>query len=123
MTMIGKIRRMFHREDKSVREIARLTSLSRITIRKYPKEGSATSPACMVGAIDQPTTLREYRSSTTARYSQPWAVRIYVISDTHAQFGRATSNCRFSMFSATGSVCRLSVVETNLRFHFARKPS
>ncbi|QIE29471.1 hypothetical protein SBC1_71460 (plasmid) [Caballeronia sp. SBC1] len=44
MTMIGKVRRMFHRQDKSVREIARLTSLSRITIRKYLKEGSAQEP-------------------------------------------------------------------------------
>jgi len=35
MTMIGKIRRMFHRQNKSVREIARLTSLSRNTINKY----------------------------------------------------------------------------------------
>ena len=35
MTMIGKVRRMFHRQNKSVREIARLTSLSRNTISKY----------------------------------------------------------------------------------------
>ncbi|MFM0305976.1 hypothetical protein PQQ99_38380, partial [Paraburkholderia sediminicola] len=35
MTMIGKVRRMFHRQSKSVREIARLTSLSRNTISKY----------------------------------------------------------------------------------------
>jgi hypothetical protein len=32
MTMIGKVRRMFHRQNKSVREIARLTSLSRNTM-------------------------------------------------------------------------------------------
>lgn len=37
MTMIGKIRRMFHRQNKSIHEIARLTSLSRNTIRKYLK--------------------------------------------------------------------------------------
>ena len=35
MTMIGKVRRMFHRQNKLVREIARLTSLSRNTISKY----------------------------------------------------------------------------------------
>lgn len=35
MTMIGKVRRVFHRQKKSVREIARLTSLSRNTISKY----------------------------------------------------------------------------------------
>ncbi|WP_177318104.1 hypothetical protein [Burkholderia ubonensis] len=35
MTMIGKVRRMYHRQNKSVREISRLTSLSRNTIQKY----------------------------------------------------------------------------------------
>ena len=35
MAMIGKIRRMYHREKKSVREISRITSLSRNTIRKW----------------------------------------------------------------------------------------
>ncbi|AMM15324.1 integrase (plasmid) [Burkholderia sp. PAMC 28687] len=44
MTMIGKVRRMFHRQDKSVREIARLTSLSRNTIRKYLKDEVPQEP-------------------------------------------------------------------------------
>jgi transposase len=35
MAMIGKIRRMHHRQGKSVREISRVTSLSRNTIRKW----------------------------------------------------------------------------------------
>ena len=35
---------------------------------------STTSRLSMRPAIDQPTTLREWRSSTTARYSQPWRV-------------------------------------------------
>jgi transposase len=35
MAMIGKVRRMHHRQKKSVREIARATSLSRNTVRKY----------------------------------------------------------------------------------------
>ncbi len=35
MAMIGKIRRMFHRQGKSVREISRITSLSRNTIQKW----------------------------------------------------------------------------------------
>jgi transposase len=34
MTMMGEVRRMFYRQNKSVREIARLTSLSRNTISK-----------------------------------------------------------------------------------------
>jgi transposase len=35
MAMIGKIRRMHHRQGKSIREISRITSLSRNTIRKW----------------------------------------------------------------------------------------
>jgi transposase len=35
MAMIGKVRRMHFRQGKSVREIARRTSLSRVTIRKW----------------------------------------------------------------------------------------
>jgi transposase len=35
MAMIGKIRRMHHRHGKSIREISRITSLSRNTIRKW----------------------------------------------------------------------------------------
>jgi len=38
MSMIGKVRRMRFREHKSVREIARLTSLSRNTIRGWLRE-------------------------------------------------------------------------------------
>ena len=37
MAMIGKVRRMYFREKKSVREIVRLTSLSRNTVRKWLK--------------------------------------------------------------------------------------
>ena len=32
---------------------------------------SGTNSVAIVGFIDQPTSLREYRSITTARYSQP----------------------------------------------------
>ena len=37
MAMIGKVKRMYSREKKSVREIVRLTSLSRNTVRKWLK--------------------------------------------------------------------------------------
>ena len=37
MAMIGKVRRMHYRQKKSVREIARITSLSRNTVRKWLK--------------------------------------------------------------------------------------
>lgn len=35
MAMVGKVRRMHFRQNRSVREIARATSLSRNTVRKY----------------------------------------------------------------------------------------
>ncbi len=35
MAMIGKVRRMYHRQKKSIREILRITSLSRNTIDKW----------------------------------------------------------------------------------------
>jgi hypothetical protein len=41
---------------------------------------SQTSLAGMFGAMDQPTTLRAYRSSAVAKYSHPAPVRMYVIS-------------------------------------------
>ena len=37
MAMIGKVKRMYFRQKKSVREIVRLTSLSRNTVRKWLK--------------------------------------------------------------------------------------
>ena len=37
MAMIGKVKRMHFREKKSVREIVRLTGLSRNTVRKWLK--------------------------------------------------------------------------------------
>jgi len=49
MAMIGKVRRMHFRESKTVREIARATSLSRNTVRKYLR----------VEQVDQPRYRRE----------------------------------------------------------------
>ena len=40
MAMIGKVLRMHHRDRKSVREIAKATSLSRNTVRKYCAEAT-----------------------------------------------------------------------------------
>ena len=44
MVMIGKVLRMHHREKKSVREIAKATSLARNTVRKYLRLGKAEQP-------------------------------------------------------------------------------
>ena len=44
MAMIGKIRRMHLRQGKSVREIVRLTSLSRNTIKKWLQTPQGATP-------------------------------------------------------------------------------
>ncbi len=44
VAMIGKVLRMHHREKKSVREIARATSLSRNTVKKYLRVPEALPP-------------------------------------------------------------------------------
>ena len=44
MAMIGKVKRMHFREKKSVREIVRLTSLSRNTVRKWLKASVQEEP-------------------------------------------------------------------------------
>ena len=44
MAMIGKVKRMYFREKKSVREIVRLTSLSRNTVRKWLKTAVLEEP-------------------------------------------------------------------------------
>jgi transposase len=44
MAMIGKVKRMYFRQKKSVREIVRLTSLSRNTVRKWLKASVLDEP-------------------------------------------------------------------------------
>lgn len=50
MAMIGKVRRMHFRQGKSVREIVRLTSLSRNTVRKWLKAPLEGEPRYRRGA-------------------------------------------------------------------------
>ena len=58
MAMIGKVLRMHHREKKSVREIAKATSLARNTVRKYLRLGNAEAPQYRRPAV--PTKLAPY---------------------------------------------------------------
>ena len=58
MVMIGKVLRMHHREKKSVREIAKATSLARNTVRKYLRLGKAEAPQYRRPAV--PTKLAPY---------------------------------------------------------------
>jgi transposase len=63
MTMIGKVRRMFHRQNKSIREIARLTSLSRNTIHKYLHADIEEEPKYRRKA--KPTQLTPFHETLT----------------------------------------------------------
>lgn len=44
MAMVGRMRRLHYRQNRPLREIARMTSLSRNTIRKYLKGDVASEP-------------------------------------------------------------------------------
>ena len=60
MAMIGKVLRMRHRDNKSVREIARATSLSRNTVRKYLRRGKAEAPRYAQMLPDLPRLVHDY---------------------------------------------------------------
>ena len=52
--------------------------------------------------IAHPTTRREYRSSTTARYNQPQRVQTSVMSAAYLQFSASAVKSRSSTLAATG---------------------
>lgn len=53
-----------------------------------------TRLALIFALVAHPTTMRLKRSTTTAKYSQPSSVQMYVMSDTHLVFGTSTVNLR-----------------------------
>src|SRR5437867_6224117 len=61
MAMIGKVRRMHFRENKTVREIARATSLSRNTVRKYLRVEQVDEPRYRRAAA--PTKLTPFHEA------------------------------------------------------------
>ena len=71
MAMIGKIKRMHFRDKKSVREIVRLTSLSRNTVRKWLK----------TPVLEEP----KYRRSGTPRKLTPFVetLKLALKADAH----------------------------------------
>ena len=93
-----------------------------LRLRNAWSRAARASVLSLVSLVAQPTTRREKRSSSTARYSQPWAVAMYVTSPTHATFGAVVSNLRSRMFGAIGSSCLESVVRTKRRLLRPRRP-
>ena len=65
MAMIGKVRRMHCRQKKSVREIARMTSLSRNTVRKWLRAERVEEPKYRRGA--EPTQARRRSTRRSSR--------------------------------------------------------
>ena len=61
MAMIGKVKRMYFREKRSVREIVRLTSLSRNTVRKWLKAPVLEEPRYRRG--DRPGKLTAFHEA------------------------------------------------------------
>jgi hypothetical protein len=72
--------------------------------------------------IDHPTASRFPKSNTTAKYSHPSLVQMYVMSHTQTRFTSATEKSRFNTFSATGWLCAESVVTRNRRGLSTRIP-
>jgi transposase len=63
MAMIGKVRRMHYRQNKAVREIARATSLSRNTVRKYLRSERVEEPKYR--RAPAPTKLTPFHEAIT----------------------------------------------------------
>ena len=61
MAMIGKVKRMYFREKKSIRAIVRLTSLSRNTVRKWLKTPVLEEPRYRRG--EQPNKLTVFHEA------------------------------------------------------------
>ena len=82
---------------------------------------SQTSWAVMRSDMAQPTTRREYRSITVAKYSQPSSVHRYVMSLTYFWFGALAVKSCCSRFGATGKLCFEFVVALNFLAALARR--
>jgi len=91
MAMIGKVKRMHFREKKSVREIVRLTSLSRNTVRKWLK----------APVLEEPT----YRRSEAPGKLTPFhdAIKLALKVDAHRpRHERRTARALHAQIKADG---------------------
>ena len=96
MAMIGKVKRMFFREKKSVREIVLLTSLSRNTVRKWLK----------AAVLEEP----RYRRSEAPGKLTPFheSLRLALKVDAHrARHERRTARALHTQVKAEGYAGRL----------------
>ena len=86
MAMIGKVRRLHYRQQKSVREIARLTSLSRNTVRKWlkapvvvePKYRRGVRPGKLTPAANSSCPCYKRQEGTRCRIPSPNSARTFI---------------------------------------------
>src|SRR5579859_2207413 len=64
------------------------------------RRANSTSCSSSVAAMAQPTTMREKRSTITARYSQPSPVSTALVSVTHLLVGSSARNSRLRRLGA-----------------------
>jgi transposase len=91
MAMIGKVRRMHRREQRSIREIARTTSLSRNTVRKWLKRPLEGEP--------------KYRRGVQPRKLTPFyeALKLALEADAHRpKQGRRSARALYTEVRAAG---------------------
>lgn len=70
MIMYAKIKRMYFREKLSINEIARRTSLSRNTVKKWLRAEEGSEPQYHRQAI--PTKLSPYEEATVFSVKRFW---------------------------------------------------
>jgi transposase len=100
MAMIGKVKRMYFRQKKSVREIVRLTSLSRNTVRKWLK----------APVLDEPRYRRSQGPGKLSAFHD--AIKLALKADAHRpRHERRTARALHAQIRAdgyAGSYCRVT---------------
>jgi transposase len=94
MATIGKVRRMKHRDKKSIREIAKQTSLSRITIRKWLKEP-------IEHLVDDPKYKRAVKPTLITPY-EAWLDVALKADSRRAKHERRTAHALWTQIKAQG---------------------
>ena len=100
MVMYAKIRRMYFRENQSISEIARKTSLSRNTVKKWLRESDGCEPK-----------YRRNRSDKILKPFEPWLLQALKADSHRPKRDRRTSRKMFEAIQSqgfTGNYCRVT---------------
>jgi len=108
MATIGKVRRMKHRDKKSIREISKQTSLSRITIRKWLKE-----PLDLI--IGEPKPKRRELPSTVIKPFEAWLDLALRADGRRAKHERRTARALYKEIKLQGFAGSYSRVTAYVR--------